>query len=91
MGKANSRTTRFRRDLVLLTISLVIVGLTISFLIVGLLIFEEWQRQVDAFHLSIKEYAESLCTPGPAKFRIVPINAVLFISLGTFTDPRRNM
>jgi hypothetical protein len=48
------RTTRFRRDLVLLTISL---------LIVGLLIFEEWQRQMDAFHLSIKEYAASLCTP----------------------------
>jgi hypothetical protein len=46
MGTANSRTTRFRRDLVLLTISLLIVGLSI---------FEEWQRQVDAFHLSIKE------------------------------------
>jgi hypothetical protein len=58
--QANSRTTRFRRDLVLLNISLLIVGLTLSFLIVGLLIFEEWQRQVDAFHLSIKEYAESL-------------------------------
>jgi hypothetical protein len=49
--QANSRTTRFRRDLILLTTSL---------LIVGLLIFEEWQRQVDAFHLSIKDYAESL-------------------------------
>jgi len=61
--RANSRTTRFRRDLVLLNMSLLIVGLTISLLIVGLLIFEEWQRQVDAFHLSIKECAESHRTP----------------------------
>jgi hypothetical protein len=49
--KRNSRTAHFCRDLVLLTISL---------LIVGLLIFEEWNRQVDAFHLSIKEYADPL-------------------------------
>jgi hypothetical protein len=55
--RANSRTSRFRRDLVLLNVSLLIVGLTISFLIVGLLIFKEWRREVDT---SIKGYAESL-------------------------------
>jgi hypothetical protein len=32
-------------------------------LILSLSIFKEWRRQVDAFHLSIKEFAESLRTP----------------------------
>ena len=48
-----SRATHFWRDLGLVTMSL---------LVIGVLIFTEWQREVNAFHLSIQEYAESLET-----------------------------
>jgi hypothetical protein len=46
-----SRATQYRRDLGLVTICLFVIGL---------FIFTEWQRQVNTFHLSIQEYAQSL-------------------------------
>jgi hypothetical protein len=46
-----SRATRIRSDLLLTAVCL---------LAMGVFLFTEWQRQVDAFHLSIQEYAESL-------------------------------